>query len=188
MRDIINSFTLKIQLSYYNNMSKPLTLNEPFPTTDGICPDAYSLAVISPAYASSTGELNAILQYLYHFFNFEHQGLNEYAETLESIAIAEMLHLKLLGKTIIALGAQPIYCQNPPTAFNFYSTKFVSYSRNLINMIEDDIMGEKRAICQYSKMHSRLKNEQVKAIVSRILEDEKLHLETLKQILNKLKS
>ena len=169
-------------------MSKPLTLNEPFPTTDGICPDAYSLAVISPAYASSTGELNAILQYLYHVFNFEHHGLNEYAETLEGIAIAEMLHLKLLGETIIALGAQPIFCQYPPTAYNFYSTKFVLYSRNLINMIEDDIMGEKHAICQYSKMLKRLKNEHVKAIVSRILEDEKLHLEALTKILNKLKS
>ena len=168
-------------------MSNPLTLNEPFPTTDGICPDAYSLAVISPAYASSTGELNAILQYLYHFFNFKHQGLMEYAETLERIAIAEMLHLKLLGETITALGAQPVFCQYPPTAYNFYSAKFVSYSRNLVNMIEDDIMGERHAICQYSRILQRLKNNQIKAIVSRILEDEKLHLETLKGILNKLK-
>lgn len=168
-------------------MSKPLTVNEKFPTTDGICPDAYSLAVISPAYASSTGELNAILQYLYHVFNFDKHGMKDIAETLESIAIAEMLHLKLLGKTITALGAQPLYCQNPSIAFNFYSTKYVSYSRSLINMIEDDIMGEKHAICQYSKIITRLKNEQIKAIVSRILADEKLHLETLKEILNKLK-
>ena len=168
-------------------MSKPITVNKEFPTVEGICPDAYSLAVISPAYASSTGELNAILQYLYHFFNFKHRGLDEYAETLEGIAIAEMLHLKILGETITALGAQPIFCQNPSTAYNFYSTKFVCYSRNLVNMIEDDIMDEKHAIRQYSRMLARLKNEQVKSIVSRILEDEKLHLETLKEILNKLK-
>ena len=168
-------------------MSKPLTLNEPFPTTEGICPDAYSLAVISPAYASATGELNAILQYIYHYFNFNKQGLKQYAETLESIAIAEMLHLKLLGETILALGAPPIYCQNPPTAFNFYSTKYVAYSRNFANMIEDDLLGERHAISQYTRMLSRLKNEQVKSIVSRILEDEKLHLETLKGILTGLK-
>ncbi len=169
-------------------MAKPLTINEKFPTTDGISPDAYSLAVISPAYASPTGELNAILQYVYHSLNFDSQGMKDIAETLESIAIAEMIHLKLLGKTISALGASPVYCQNPPTAFNFYSTKYVAYSRNLINMIEDDIMGEKHAICQYSKMLQRLKNEQVIAIVSRILDDEKLHLETLKEILSKIKS
>ena len=174
-------------VSYYDNMPKPLTVESEFPTTDGICPDAYSLAVISPAYASSTGELNAILQYFYHFFNFDKQGYADYALTLERIAIAEMLHLELLGKTILALGAQPIYCQNPPTAFNFYSAKYVTYSRNLVNMIEDDILGEKRAISGYEKMLCRLKNEQVKKIIARILEDEKLHLETLKEILHGLK-
>lgn len=168
-------------------MPKPLTLQAEFPTTEGICPDAYSLAVISPAYASSTGELNAVLQYFYHFFNFDKQGYKEIAADLESIAIAEMLHIEMLGKTILALGAQPIYCQNPPTAFNFYSAKYVSYSRNLVNMLEDDILGEKRAIAQYTKMLCRLKNEQVKKIISRILEDEKLHLAKLEEILQAFK-
>ncbi len=168
-------------------MPKPLTLQAEFPTTEGICPDAYSLAVISPAYASSTGELNAVLQYFYHFFNFDKQGYKEIAADLESIAIAEMLHIEMLGKTILALGAQPIYCQNPPTAFNFYSAKYVSYSRNLVNMLEDDILGEKRAVAQYTKMLCRLKNEQVKKIISRILEDEKLHLAKLEEILQVFK-
>lgn len=168
-------------------MAKPMTLQEEFPTTEGLCPDAYSLAVISPAYASSMGELNAILQYFYHYFNFDKQGYKQIASDLESIAIAEMLHLELLGKTIMALGAQPIYCQNPPTAFNFYSAKYVTYSRNLVNMIEDDIVGEKHAIAQYEKMLCRLKNEQLKKIISRILGDERLHLEKLKEILQSLK-
>ena len=175
------------RFSYYGNMPKPLTLNEEFPTTEGICPDAYSLAVISPAYASSTGELNAILQYFYHYFNFDRQGYKDYARDIESIAIAEMLHVEMLGKTILALGAQPIYCQNPPTAFNFYSAKYVTYSRNLVNMIEDDVIAEKRAISQYNKMLCRLKNEQIKKIITRILEDEKLHLAKFMEILRGLK-
>ena len=56
---------------------------------------------------------------------------------------SKMMHLELLGETITALGAQPIYCQNPPTAFNFYSAKYVTYSRNLIHMIEDDILADR---------------------------------------------
>ena len=119
--------------------------------------------------------------------NFKKCKKDEYASVIESIAIAEMFHLKLLGNTITALGAQPIYCQNPPTAYNFYSTKYVTYSRDFINMIEDDILGERHAISQYSRMLIRLKNEQVKKIVSRIIEDEKLHLEKLNQILAELK-
>ena len=168
-------------------MVKPLIMNTEYPTTEGLCPDAYSLAIISPAYASSTGELNAILQYIYQSLCFEKQGLKEYAGDLKSIAIAEMMHLDILGKVIISLGAQPIFCQNPPTAFNFYSAKYVTYSRNVVNMIEDDIIDERRAISQYSKMVTRLKNEQLKDIISRIAEDEKLHLERLKQILQSLK-
>lgn len=181
-------YTFSTAFSYNGSMPKPLTLQAEFPTTEGLCPDAYSLAVISPAYASPVGELNTILQYFYHYFNFDRQGYKEYAESIKSIAIAEMLHLEMLGKTITALGAQPIYCQNPPTAFNFYSAKYVTYSRNLTNMIEDDILSERRAIASYQKILCRLKNEQIKKIISRIQEDEKLHLEKFKEILKGLKS
>lgn len=167
-------------------MPKPLTLNEDFPTTDNLCKDAYSLSVISPAYASPSGELNAVLQYIYHSINFEKKGYKEYADTLKSIAIAEMLHLELLGETIYSLGSEPIYCQNPPTSFNFYSTKSVTYSRCLTDMLNDDILGEKKAIAQYTKILERLKNEQVKKIIARILKDERLHLETLCDILKNI--
>lgn len=164
-------------------MPKPLTLNESFPTTEGICPDALSLRIISPAYTSSAGELTAILQYLYHAFFFESKGYTEISDTLKSIAIAEMEHFELLGKTILALGAAPVYSQYPPSQFNFYSTKYIAYSCSLKNMLEDDILGERQAIAGYKKMHNCLKNEQVKAIIARILQDELLHLETLEKLL-----
>lgn len=168
-------------------MLKPLTLNEPFPTTDGICPDALSLKIISPAYATSVGELNAILQYIYHSFFFEKKGYKDIADTLKSIAIAEMFHLDILGDTILALGSAPVFSQCPPTLFNFYSTKYVAYSRSLRNMLEDDILAERMAIAGYKKMHNCLKNEQVKMIIARILQDEELHLATLEEILKNFK-
>ena len=89
-------------------MTKPLIAEKPYPTTEGIAPDCRSLRIISPAYASSTGELNSILQYNYHAVIFNSKGLEEYAELIDSIAVAEMIHLKILGKLICALGAQPV--------------------------------------------------------------------------------
>ena len=168
-------------------MPKPLSLSKPFPQVEGISNDARTLGIISPAYASSTGELNATLQYVYHSFFFRKCNKPEIAEKLLSIAIAEMHHLDLLGQTILALGAPPVYCSNPYSMFNFYNTKFVAYSRSLREMIEDDILGERHAIASYSRMLAKLKNERVKEIISRISEDEKLHLETLEQILTELK-
>lgn len=169
-------------------MPSPLTENKPFPTTDGLCPDAFTLRIISPAYAAPTGELNAILQYLYHYYHFNACGYKKFAETIESIAISEMIHLKLLGEVITALGASPVYTFNPPAMFNFYSAKFVSYSRSLVCMAEDDVRAEKQAIHDYERMLRVLKNAKVKEIIERILEDERLHLAAFEDILHSLKS
>ncbi len=163
-------------------MPEPLTLDLPFPSTEKITPDALSLRIISPAYASPSGELTAVLQYIYHSFFFKKEGYKDIADTLMSIAIAEMIHFKLLGETVLALGAAPVYTQYPPNCFNFYSTKFISYSCRLSDMLEDDILGERHAIRAYEHMLCRLKNTQVCAIIERIVGDERLHLQTLKDI------
>lgn len=168
-------------------MPKPLTASEPFPQTKNICRDALSLGIISSAYATSTGELNAILQYNYHSVCFKMEGHTEIADTLDSIAVAEMFHLKILGECIFALGAPPVYAQFPSTGFGYYNAKYVAYSRSLENMLEDDIVGERIAISGYLKMLKALKNENVSAIISRILSDEKLHLETLQRLLSDFK-
>ncbi|MCD7728550.1 MAG: rubrerythrin [Clostridia bacterium] len=169
-------------------MPAPLTEKEQFPTTDGITPDAYSLRVISAAYATSTGELNTILQYIYQSFYFEAKGYGNFAEEIESIAIAEMIHFKALGRCILALGGSPVYTACPPSMYNFYSAKFVTYSKNLIMMAEDDIRAEKHAIRTYERMLTLLNNERVRAIIERILKDERLHLKAFENILCNLKS
>ena len=167
-------------------MMKPLIADNVYPTTDDIAPDCRALRIVSPAYASSTGELNAILQYNYHAVMFAGKGLDEYADLLDSIAVAEMIHLKLLGRLILALGAQPVYTALPSAGFNFYSTKFVAYSRSLKNMIEDDIISERHAVMRYAHMLDRLRNDRVSRIIACILEDEKLHLNALSELLNKI--
>lgn len=163
-------------------MIEPLTLDIPFPTTEGISRDAFSLKIISPAYASAQSELNTILQYNYHAGFFERAKEKDISKTLFRISVCEMIHLNLLSKTIAALGAAPVYTRYPPDFFDFYSTKYVSYSRSLKHMLEDDILGEKRAIAGYEKMLVRLKNPGVIKIINRILEDEKLHLKTLENM------
>lgn len=163
-------------------MSKPLVSDQPYPSYKDVTPDVCALKIISPAYASSTGEVNAVMQYIYHSMCFSRFGKQDVADTVEGIAIAEMRHMKLLGNTIYALGAQPVFTAQPPFAYNFYSTKFVSYSRTLRNMIEDDILAERHAIAGYERMLCKLQNERVKAIIARILEDEKLHLAAFEEI------
>ncbi|MGN0803762.1 MAG: ferritin-like domain-containing protein [Candidatus Coproplasma sp.] len=167
-------------------MPKPLIAEGEYPSLDGLVLDPYSVKIISPAYATSCGELNAILQYVYHSVNFSYHEDEKRAELLKCISLAEMHHLDLLAEALIRMGASPVYTFQPPAQFNFYSTKFVAYSRSLRNMIEDDIMGEKYAIYSYERMLPRLKNDIIKRLICRILEDEKVHLEALKESLKGL--
>ena len=55
-------------------------------------------------------------------------------------------------------------------------------------MAEDDIRAEKHAIRSYERMLCLLKNNRVRDIIERILEDEKLHLKAFDEILCGLKS
>lgn len=168
-------------------MPKPIIAEGRYPDLDGLSCDSQSVRIISPAYATSCGELNATLQYIYHSINFSCAGDECTAEKLKGIAIAEMHHLDLLAEALIRMGAQPVYTFNPPGQYNFYSTKFVSYSRSLRNMIEDDIMGEKYAIYTYERMLNRLKNPTLQALICRIIDDENLHIEVLKDVLENMK-
>ena len=167
-------------------MPKPLIAEGEYPSLKDLQCDAYAARIISAAYATSAGELNATLQYIYHSINFAYKKDEKRAQLLKSIAIAEMHHVDLLGEALIRLGAPPVYSFLPPAHYNFYSTKFVAYSRSLRNMIEDDIMGEKYAIYGYERMLPRLKNDTLRALICRILEDEQLHLEALKSSLEGL--
>ena len=52
-------------------------------------------------------------------------------------------------------------------------------------MLMDDIQGEMNAITEYKKMLYVLTNQDVAAIVQRIILDEQLHLDALKELLEK---
>ena len=164
-------------------MNKPIALDLPYPGTEGITADPEAARIISPAYAAAHSELTAILQYIYHHFNFQSLGDEEIASTLIGISVAEMRHLEILGETLSKLGVDPVFTRMPPYKCDFYSSSFVTYSKTAKKMIMDNISGELLAISDYKDMLARLKNEEVAAIISRIILDEELHVKVLKEIL-----
>ncbi|MDE7454810.1 MAG: manganese catalase family protein [Clostridia bacterium] len=160
---------------------QPLIMDLPYPSIDILTKDVRSGQIISFAYATLRGEISATLQYVYHHF-FMEQTNKDNAETLMRIAVAEMKHIDILGTAMLKLGVDPKYVQCPNTQ-NYYNTSVVSQSKTPQKMILDDIQGEMNAITDYQKMLFVLKNEQVAAIIERIIMDEQLHVETLKKML-----
>lgn len=162
---------------------KPLICDLPYPSIESLTKDVRSGNIISFAYATLRGEITATLQYTYHHFYFGKYD-EEDAKTLMRIAIAEMKHIDILGESMLKLGVSPKYIQFPNTQA-YYNTSCVSQATTPQKMLMDDIQGEMNAICDYQKMLYTLKNEQVEAIIQRIILDEQLHLETLKKMLEK---
>lgn len=159
----------------------------PYPSLDGIGKDLMAVRIISPAYADRESEMTAILLYIYQSFLFRKAGMADYADTLVRISLSEMMHLDTLGELILQLGALPVYTSRPPRKFDFYSTAAVSYETQPEKMLEIDIRGENEAIRGYEKMLCKLQSEQVRAVIARIIEDEKLHLQALEELLRKLR-
>lgn len=158
---------------------KPLILDLPYPQITAT-PDRRSGQIISFAYASSDGELNATLQYVFHSMIFKPTD-KAASDTLESIAVAEMIHLRLLGDAMLSLGVTPLYTTTPHGSY--YNTCSVARSINPQKMLMDNLKGELQAIAEYQKMLYVLTNEQVAALIERIILDEKLHVEKLKELL-----
>lgn len=130
-------------------------------------------------YSGRESELTAILQYAFQSYISD----DEEAKALfEGIGITEMTHHEMLGTAIHNLGGYPVMGgRNYP-----WNGSFVNYANDLKRMVEIDIKGEEQAIIDYEKTILVLKNEQAKALVARIIEDEELHVKLLTEFLERL--
>ncbi len=160
---------------------KPLMVDLPYPSIDGVTKNTKLATVINPAYAGFHGEMTAILQYVYHGFYFENYGDEQTAKVLESIAIAEMTHIDILGSLILKLGQDPIFALRTPFNYQFYTAAAVTYSKTPQKMLLDDISSELCAIGDYTNMLKVIDDEKVSAVIARIRLDEELHVVALKE-------
>ena len=157
-----------------------------YPSLDEIGEDFQTLRLISPTYAGREGELTAVLQYVYQSIIFGEMGETAKSKTILGIAVSEMHHLEILGTMITKLGAPPVFTACPPYPVGYYSASCVNYSRNPRQMLCADICAEENAISQYEHILCRIRNAPVAAVISRILEDEKLHLKEFNRLLSEL--
>ncbi len=167
---------------------KSIAVDLPYPVPGNICKNLKVARALSVPYAGFHGELNAILQYVYHAFYFKTRGDGKTAQLLLGIAITEMEHLEMLGELILRLGGDPVYAAGTPFECTFYSASAVSYSKTPQKMLLDDISGELIASREYENLAKRICNEDIGALLTRIKMDEDLHALVLKDRLKELES
>lgn len=133
-------------------------------------------------YAGGFSEDTAVHLYMYQNFVLSQQ-YPKIANDLFQIAIVEMHHLKLLGKTILLLGLPPEFVtyRTDSERKEYWSSKFVPYKRSLKEILEINIQQEQDAINTYLKHYEIIKDQYIQELLLRIIEDEKIHLDYFKK-------
>lgn len=147
----------------------------------------YYADLLSQDYAGSVSETTAVMQYSYqHFDKFKEN--KEFAEIIAEIAEVEMKHLELLGETIKLLGKEPVYktCESERGDCVFWTSENVFYKTDLKDMLNADINSEKNAIKNYEHHKMLIKDKYIKEMLSRIILDEKRHVQIFEMLLKNL--
>ena len=125
----------------------------------------------------------AVKDFLQHFYQsrIARQSDIEISELLEEIAIVEMEHSELLIDAIISFGGTPKYEDGKGRTFN---SNYINYSTKLKDILDINIKNKQQSIKNYLNAHQMITNQSLKDLINRIIEDEQLHLNVFKNLLN----
>lgn len=158
--------------------------SSPYPELKVLGPNLFYASLLMDDYSGTISEFTAISQYLYHHFYFEEVD-EELGELLEGVSITEMHHMEMLGEIIIKLGGNPIIAGTYSTCGNFWNGSFIQYGVELCQQLKADIDSEYSAIEEYEKHIYMISDPYIKAILKRIILDEKFHIKLFNKAINK---
>ena len=153
-------------------MYLPLVATSPYPNFENINQDLKSASVIMPIYSGAHSEVNMAMQYLFHYFNLKTKTEKRISDTLVTIALSEINHIKILEKLLLRLGVNQVSNTFPLYKNDFCNGSIEFYGGNVKKIILDIISSELVAINQYEKIIKQLDNDGVCAVISRIKMDE----------------
>lgn len=162
---------------------QPAIASLPYPPVAVSAKNPAYASLLSIDYCGSVSELSAITQYI----NNENRlsfGHCSAARTLLGIAMAEMMHLQKLGQLIRLLGGSVSFAAKQPNGkMRLWTPEFLTLPDQPLKMIAADIESEQAAANQYRMHMKMIRDEQVNAVLARIVKDEEYHIMLLKSLL-----
>lgn len=163
-------------------MKRHYEVDLPYPEVEVEYPSKEYLKLILEDYAGNSSEMTAINQYDYQQLILDNPKYEEIAEILEEISKVEGTHRELLGEMIIGLGGDPRYWSIKQGMTVYWSPQYVDYTKDPKQMLQNNIRSEEMAIRQYNQHISMIGDPHIKAVLRRIVLDEKLHVEIFKDL------
>lgn len=165
-------------------MENIYVINKPYPQPVGLIENRRAACILLKNYSGVCSEMTAVNQYMYHYLK-AHECHPQVSEVFRQIAETELKHLYLLGSVICQLGVSPKLRTIGESGSSYWSARSIGYGRGIKDMLALDIESEQEQIKQYEKSMRRISNTQIHSLLLRIVEDEKLHVKLLTEVLSK---
>lgn len=140
----------------------------------------YAAAMLSNIGACNS-EMSAISLYFYNSIIAD-GPYEEVGKVFHRIGMVEMHHLNIYGKLSEMLGADPRLWSINRGKFTYWTPGCNCYPRKIDALLKNAYKGELEAIAKYEKQLTWIEDEYVRANLSRIILDERCHLEIFNQL------
>ena len=163
---------------------KNCRLDIPYPSVENVKCDNRTVRMLCDAYTGAVSELGAISEYSYQTIILE----NEFpvaADILECISVTEMKHFHCLGRLILGSGIDPAIRFSGRGGRQKTGLRPITVDEGWFrNAILTDIAAENDAVRMYEEIAHEASSGELKAIINRIILDERHHAELLTDLLS----
>lgn len=163
----------------------PYQAPQPYPALRNVKPDKGLANALSHGYCGERSELSTVMQYAYHSLQCKEKAA-EYSQMLRGIFYVETLHMDFLGNCVRMLGEEPQYLLPLNEKKIEWQSGVIDYMDSPAHMLEADITGEQFAVKFYMEMAASTKQPEISELLSRLAEDEKLHVRILDKLHKRL--
>jgi rubrerythrin len=165
-------------------MSNRCQVDKPYPQPLGLAANRSAGLVLLKCYCGQRSELTSMAQYMYLSMKCAAEQ-PPLSELLRTIAEVEMKHLVLLGSCINALGVNPKLRTISESGQNYWTGRNLSYVESHREILRAGIADERAQITLYENLMKQVSNTQIRSLLVRISEDERLHENILLEFYNK---
>ena len=166
---------------------EPAFASLPYPPTQVAEKNKAYAKILTRDYCGIVSELSAITLYVNNQIRLSEQYC-AVAQTVSSIAMAEMVHLQILGELVGLLGGKLTYKAHYETQKLLWTPDYLNLKKQPRDMILDSIQSEKDGIAQYQKHIKEIKDPYITAMLTRIIRDEEYHIVLFTAMLDLLAS
>ena len=157
----------------------------PYPPPQVQCPNPVYAEMMLSNMAAPDSEMSAVA--FYRYARLMSREDSDISILFHKVSMVEMHHLELFSTLALELGAEPQlwYCRNNRRAY--WSPRCVNYAHcSAKDLVKNALEDERAAIRKYERQLKCIADPGLAALLRRVTEDEKEHVELWKEVLGKI--